>query len=409
MELRSLMMHTPAEADTCRLPASSNIPVRAVDSGGQLQWLFLDDHCDYATWLKHWETSAYRRPHDHPGFLELVRPDHYSPAVLLYRHAEDACITYPFFYCEINRFAEFSAIRKTLRHLVSPYGYGGALYEGRAGLQDAASERFERLLERELAQNDFVTEFVREDIFPQRLARRCDGEAEQQPNVVVRLDRSEDEIRRGYKHAVRGNVNKAIKSGLRVSFDPGGERLDAFLRIYYETMERRGASDNFYFPRDRFAHLSDMLGKYNGMMYVHVHDGDEIVSSELLLLSHDTVYSFLGGSLASAFSKRPNNLLKHEAILWGARNGYKRLVLGGGLSPGDELFRFKQSYDPEGIVPFSVRRIIHDQENYDLLVKARREYERGQGREWQPRPGFFPRYLSRHYDEGPTLVSQDRC
>jgi hypothetical protein len=398
------------DARLLRRPLVSPLAPATVIRGPQAarwRWLQLDDDRDRAEFQRWWEQSVYRRPHDHLGFLALVRPQNYAPTAIVYEHNADARICYPFFQCELNRLPEFADIGCRLKHLVSPYGYGGALYEGADEYREEASASFEILLNAELKERQFVTEFVREDLFSDRLALRSNGEIEQQPNVLVRLDRTQNEIWSTYKHSVRGNINKAVKQGLWVSFDPEARQLDSFLRIYYETMQRRNASGNFYFSKDRFEHLCVTLGAAGKTMFVHVHDGQEVISSELLLLSGDTIYSFLGGSLAASFPKRPNNLLKHEVILWGRANGFKWLVLGGGVAPGDELLRFKQSFDPNHVMPFTVRRVIHDDDAYALLVRTRNQYEYAQGRHWQPRPGFFPEYLSSHDNERPTLVTQE--
>lgn len=359
-----------------------------------LQWLSMDSSAEYDRYRQYWESSSYQRPHDHPGYLSLMRPAGYSASVVLYQYAENARITYPFFHCDLTKLAPFRHIDRSLRHLISPYGYGGALYEGNPEQKEAASEAFEYLFSREMRERSFVSEFVREDLFSSRLARRSAGEVEDRPNVAVRLDRTPEAIWNGYTHAVKGNIKRAQKEGLRAVFDRCGDQLDHFLHVYYETMKRRQAADEFYIPRQRFEDLKSTLGSHGGTLYAHIYDGDEVVSTELLLLAHDTMYSFLGGSLAHAFKKRPNNLLKHEAILWGARNGYKWLVLGGGLSANDELLRFKQSFDPESSFPFRLRKIIHNQAAYDFLAEARTSYEKERQSGWEPKPGFFPVYLS---------------
>lgn len=359
-----------------------------------LQWLSMENRGEHDLYRQYWENSAYRRPHDHPGYLSLMRPAGYSAAAVVYQYAENARILYPFYHCDLSRLAPFNHIGRTMRHLISPYGYGGAVYEGNAEQKEAASEVFEYLFTRELRERSFVSEFVREDVFSSRLARRSAGEVEDRPNVAVRLDRSQEEIWSGYTHAVKGNIRRAQKEGLRVVFDRSGELLDSFLHVYYETMKRRQAAEEFFICRQRFDDLRSALGSHDGILYVHVVDSDEVVSTELLLLAQDAMYSFLGGSLAHAFSKRPNNLLKHEAILWGSRNGYKWLVLGGGLSANDELLRFKQSFDPQSVFPFRLRKIIHNQAAYDFLAEARRKYEGERQSGWEPKAGFFPVYLS---------------
>lgn len=365
---------------------------RSICSDTGIQWLSLDNAVERAVYLAHWRRSANRRPHDHPAYLDLVRPANHAAAVAIYKHAKDAVVTYPFFYCELNRLAPFRHLQRPLRHMVSPYGYGGPLYEGDCAQREAVSRAFENALHLELRARCFVSEFVREDLFQDRLVRRLAGTTEQLPNVIVNLDRSENEIWSGYKPVVRRNVLRASRSGLVVDFDPDGKRLDCFTRIYYDTMARRGASRYFFFPVQAFQELNASLGGDQAMMLAHVLDGGEVVSSELVLLSGTTMYSFLSASAASAFAKRPNNLLKHEIALWGQRNGYKSLVLGGGLARDDELLRYKRSFDPDHLAPFSVRRIIHAPAEYQRLVAMAREFV-GPDAARGNTSNFFPEYL----------------
>lgn len=366
---------------------------RLIHKEESITWLSLDSADGRARYLDHWQRSRNRRPHDHPAYLDLVKPNNYTAAAVIYRHGEDASVTYPFFWCEINQFAPFRGIQRPLRHLLSPYGYGGPLYEGDITHKEAVSRAFERALHAELRDRSFVSEFVREDIFQDRLVQRSVGTTDQFPNVLVKLDRSEQEIWSGYRPAVRRNVTKASRNGLRVVFDPAGKQLDCFTRIYYDTMTRRHASHYYYFTEQAFLDLNASLAPEGAIMFAHALDGDEVVSSELVLLSGTTMYSFLSASLESAFAKRPNNLLKHEIALWGKRNGYRWLVLGGGRTPDDELLRYKRSFDPEHMMPYTMRRIIHSPEDYRRLVEMARVFSGKNVAEASSEVKFFPEYL----------------
>ncbi|MBV5328178.1 MAG: GNAT family N-acetyltransferase [Chlorobium sp.] len=370
-------------------------PIDCLQKVTNFEWLSLDNEAGRHTYLKEWEKSGCRRPHDHPGFISFMQPDGYSAVVAIYHHDETNRIIYPFYWCELTESPYFKNISLSLKHIVSPYGYGGALFEGDPMNRISVSQDFEILFSKELRQRGFVTEFIREDIFTDRLSKRSVGQViEQQPNVVVRLERNPDEIWRTYKSKVRKNVNRAKEHGLRVVFDPLGNNLDDFIKVYYETMERTEASGTFFISLEKFQILVETLGKDGGLLFVHIYDGLEIVSTELLLLSGDSVYSFLGGTVATAFDKRPNDLLKHEVILWGGLNGYKWYVLGGGITPGDGMFKYKEAFDPESIFPFQVRRVIHNHEAYKLLIQTRINYEKDSGNDWQPKPDFFPEFLS---------------
>jgi hypothetical protein len=360
-----------------------------------LQWLSLDNAADCAIYDEHWAHSVHKRPHDNPGFLAMVKPEQYRAAAAVYRHGADAKVIYPFFYCELNELPHFRQIDRPLRHLVSPYGYGGALYEGDEGKREETSAAFDTLFGEELRRRGFISEFVREDLFSSRLALRSGGQViEHQPNVVVRLDRPLDRIWKHYKNTVRTNIRRANEAGLQISFDPAGERIDDFIRVYYETMERRSASRYFFIPKERFQRLASTLGNSDGTMYLHVHQGNEVVASELLLLSNDAMYAFLSASCESAFASRPNDFMRHEAITWGHKHGYKWYVLGGGITPGDGIYRFKQAFDPGSVLPFRVRKVVHDTEAYEMLVKVRADHEERKGRVWEPEPDYFPAFLA---------------
>lgn len=357
-----------------------------------LLWLDADDPRQVVTWAQVWARTAARRPHDHPGFLALQRSPQDHAVAVVYTVGESR-VLYPFYWRSLDLLPYGDGTPAI--HLVSPYGYGGPLFEGPQELHESVSMAFEEAFHEALALRGAVSEFVREDIFDGRLARRSIGERRtQQPNVAVRLDGSPEEIWGRYKHKVRKNVNAARRANLRVRFDSVGEGLEDFVRVYHATMERTGAARAFFLDIGRFRALNDSLGREGGLLYVHVLDGDTVVSTELVLLSADCMYSFLGGTLASSFEKRPNDLLKHETILWGRARGFRTYVLGGGFSPGDGIYAYKQAFDPEGVLPFQVRRVQHDPERYQRLVELREAYEREQGRDWVPRDDFFPAFLS---------------
>ncbi|NEX64033.1 GNAT family N-acetyltransferase [Noviherbaspirillum galbum] len=361
----------------------------------RLAWLSLDDPDDRRRYAALWKASAARRPQDAPEYLDLVQPRHYRQVAVHYTHP-GGTVLYPFFECEVRDLPGFAGAPAGMRHIVSPYGYGGPLHEGDPARKAAVSRDFEAALNAELRRRGCVTEFVREDLFSGRLADRTDGElVDHQPNVVVRLRRDPESIWNGYKNTARRNIRQAQRAGLRVSFDHRGSGLGGFLDVYYETMRRRDASDFFFIPAERFEALTAALCPLGNVAYVYVHDGDTVVASDLLLICGDALYAFLSASRASAFQKRPNDLMRHESIMWGHAHGYRHYVLGGGVSPSDGIYRFKLAFDAGGLVPFRTRHVIHDAAACERLVSIRRMAEAERGRpDWQPRPGFFPDYLA---------------
>lgn len=274
---------------------------------------------------------------------------------------------------------------------ISPYGYGGPLL-ARGLLGEAETREFERHLGDWFARRRVVTEFVREDLFQSRLVGGLPGEHTQiSSNVAVPLAEGDETRWRLYEHKVRKNVKRALATGVETRFGVTDEFLDAFHKVYVATMLRTGADRRFLIPKTGFkAYMEADTPECSTLIVLALHEG-EPVSAEMVLVGSHEAYSFLGGTLPASFPLRPNDLLKHETIKWCAGRGLDHYVLGGGLDESDGIFRYKRSFAPDGVLPFWVRRVVHDPAAYDELVEARRmRAPKG----WEPREGYFPAFMS---------------
>ena len=99
--------------------------------------------------------------------------------------------------------------------------------------------------------------------------------------------------------------------------DEEGKHLDDFLRIYYGTMERSDAEQQFYFKKSFFEELMSMD---NAVMF-HVRFEDKIISTELVIYGAENCYSYLGGTDSEYFYTRANDFLKFEIIKWAKIRG----------------------------------------------------------------------------------------
>lgn len=355
--------------------------------GGRLSWLDGSSVADRQRWYLAWRATAASRPHYHPAYVIGTAPADRRPVAVYYEGRNGASILYPFWLGQVADLPFCPDSLKGAHDVVSPYGYGGPSYNGPASERQNAEEEFRQLFAAVCLERQIVAEFVRQDVHPDHLVADDGQVVYQQDNVVVRLEPSE-EIRLGqYHHKVRKNVRRAREAGLKVIFDEQGCYLDQFLEVYYATMRRRGASSYFLFSRPIFETLIAELTPTRSLIFVHVLHEDRVVSTELLLCSRNRLYSFLGGTLEDSLTKRPNDLLKHAAIIWGAQHGFVEYVLGGGARPGDGIFQYKRAFEPQGTVPFFTRRTIRDQTAYEQLV-AMRNARPGAN----PDPMFFPSY-----------------
>jgi CelD/BcsL family acetyltransferase involved in cellulose biosynthesis len=357
-------------------------------STGTLRVLDAGRDVDRAVWLELWRKWPEREAFAHPAYVALnAQPGTRPLAAVL--ESSRGCVLFPFLLRDLEREPYCRAAHAGACDVVSPYGYGGAFAWG-SDAPDALASAFWTEWEGWARGNGVVCEFLRLNLFEDRILPYPGERERKQQNVVRDLAPAPGDLWKDYRHKVRKNVNRARAEGVAIEVDPAGERLAGFAELYERTMDRRQAGGMYYFGKPWFDSLLRGLG--DGAVLFHALWKDRIVSTELVLVSAENIYSFLGGTDPDAFAARPNDLLKHHIILWGREQGKRRFVLGGGFEPNDGIFRYKASFAPGGEVPFHVGRRIHDPAVYEDLIARRRRHEAEQGRAWEPRSDYFPAY-----------------
>lgn len=331
-------------------------------------------------WLDHWNSWAAREVQAHPAYVSLFAEEH-SRALAAVVHSDAGSVLFPFV---LRRVPSTAAGQTDLTDIITPYGYGGA-YAWDVVDRNALAHDFWRAFAGWSVDNRVVTEFVRLSLFDDALLPYPTEPTVKQDNIVVDLGRTPEDLWMSFEHKVRKNVNKARRSGIEVRVDTTGALFDDFASIYTATMDRRGAASSYYFGPDFFATIhGELPGQF---VYFHALQDNIVVSTELVLLSAKSVYSFLGGTLGEAFASRPNDALKVEIMRWAAESGRRWFVLGGGYAPDDGIFRYKRAFAPDGVRPFKVgTRIINDEE-YRRLSHAHAASSAASDRD-----GFFPAY-----------------
>jgi hypothetical protein len=336
-----------------------------------------------ATWISLWQSWSAREISAHPEYARLFsRPC--DRVVCASLNTDQGGVLFPLILRPLST-TSWGKDYGYCYDWTTPYGYGGPFTWGSIDAQF-----FWSAFDAWCMQNNIVCGFARLALFPEQLLPFV-GEVETKAmNVVRTLDPNPDILWMDYEHKVRKNVNKARRNGIEICVDETGDRLQEFLSIYYATMERRQASVRYYFPVEFFQVLTEKLK--GGFIFFHGLYQDKIVSTELVLVSVNYIYSFLGGTLADFFDFRPNDLLKHAIIEWGIAQHKKAFILGGGYEPQDGIFRYKLSFAPSGKIPFKIGKRIYNPTVYASLLQLRQEWEMAQGRLWIPDTGFFPAY-----------------
>ena len=248
--------------------------------------------------------------------------------------------------------------------LITPYGYGG--FWGDISDWNKLNQAYTEYC----VANSYVCEFVRFELFTD-FYQHYDGEVETRTHNVVRsLEMPLDTLWMDFKQKVRKNVKKANTYNLGIIIENTDNHIEDFLRIYYSTMNRTDAEDEYYFSKQFYKDLNEM--KDNVMYFYVVYEG-KIISTELVIYGKDNCYSYLGGTNREYYDVRPNDFLKYEIIKWAKEKGLKNFVLGGGYGADDGIFQYKLCLAPHGVYDFYIGRKIFDKKSYKRLVELRGE------------------------------------
>jgi hypothetical protein len=167
-----------------------------------------------------------------------------------------------------------------------------------------------------------------------------------------------------FSHACRKNIKRSEREGIRVFEAETADHIRQFHRIYIDTMIRTNASSQYHFPLAYFLRLFDEMR--NHARFTMAEWSGQIIGAILYTHDDNHIYSYLGGADAAFQQMRPSNAIVYDVIRWGASQGKRRLILGGGYSPDDGIFRFKSSFS-KYLTPFSTYRAIHLPEGYRAL------------------------------------------
>ncbi len=319
-----------------------------------------NDHKDYLKWRSIWTCWKGKEIFAHPDYLSLF--NNWSEIVCAIYTRGEQIIMFPFCLREIIQ--EFS--RLNYYDVITPYGYGDIYFIGNGEFNNLLKE-FQHDFHQWALDSNVVCEFIRFDLFSKSMSE-YDGEVVfNNNNVVCELTKGKSVIWKEFNPKVRRNVRKAWSNDLRVEIDYKGDRLESFLGLYYRTMNRLNAETRYYFSKEYFQSLNDQLkGNY---AYFFVMKGNVEIAAELILISDDKIYYYLGGSNEEYFGLRPNDLLNYEIINWGIDNNRKYYVLGGGFHYNDKLFKYKKYFAPPSVYPYKVGMKIFNLEIYNALTK----------------------------------------
>lgn len=252
---------------------------------------------------------------------------------------------------------------------VTPYGYGGVLFEGVISKENLQLFWNEYVLKmREL---NIVDNFVRyHPILCNAFCMKAVSEVIDL-SMTVAMDLSSPSII--WENIVSQNRNiirKAEKNGVEIWHGKNFNLFRDFIRIYNETMDRVLASKYYYFDIDFYRSIHEDLNN-NYKMFYATYNG-QIIAMAIILFANNLIHYHLSGALHEYRNLGATNLLLYRVALWGCERGFKKFHLGGGVgSVEDNLYKFKASFNRNSKYQFSIAKHIFDKEKYALLIKER--------------------------------------
>lgn len=288
------------------------------------------------------------------------------PYLFVYYESPDDLLIYPFLKRTIKEIPEFKKSSEDLSDITSPYGYGGYLRQN----SNINIEKFYCIFREFCKGANIVSEFVRfhpllhnEIYSPKDIEIRLNNET-----IVIHLFEENDKIWAEMMPRCRYSIRKAIKNNVIIIEDTDFKNLESFYNLYIGTMNKLGASDYYFFSKNWFYKLINLL-KGKAALF-HGYYQDKIINSAIFLYDKSYISYFLAGSLDDYRHLAGNNLILYEVALWAKKKGMKYLHLGGGYQADDNLFRFKESFSPHKY-EYYVGRMIHNKRSYEYLCKSK--------------------------------------
>ena len=271
---------------------------------------------------------------------------------------------------------------------ITPYGYGGVLFEGDTSEHNRNAfwnEYLAKMQDEHIADN-----FVRYHPILKNSELMKDVSNVIDLGKTVAFDLASPElIWDNIISKNRNMIRKAEKSGITIKHGKGMDLLDKFMDIYNATMAKDNAEEYYYFKRPFYESIhKDLYDNYE-VFYAELEG--RIIAMSIMIFANGRMNYHLSGSEMEYRHLAPSNLLLYKAAIWGYEQGCKTFHLGGGVGSGeDNLYKFKAAFNRNSDFQFSIGKQIFNQEIYDELVKMRAASDPS----FNMSSSFFPLYRS---------------
>tara|TARA_Y100001968_G_C19347354_1_gene712803 strand:- start:136 stop:1170 length:1035 start_codon:yes stop_codon:yes gene_type:complete len=274
--------------------------------------------------------------------------------------------------------------KKKLFDLVSPYGYPGILS---TDMDNIKFQKYLKEFNEEAWDSDYLSTFIRMNPLsnvPVAGTSKFHKEINHGEIVYLDLSNSYSKLYTNYGTDHKRDISSLNKSGFKVK-EAGWNYFEAFKNIYYETMKRHNAADEYYFTSN---YMRKLFNSFD-LKLLFVEYQNTLIATSIFIFYGNYIYYHLSGTKTEFHSKSPLKLLIDHIIKTNSKSNYF-LILGGGLGGvSDKLFTFKQRFS-YNTLPFTTIRFIHDLVTYkNHCIKNKFEIKKN-----KELIGFFPLYRS---------------
>lgn len=271
--------------------------------------------------------------------------------------------------------------------LISPYGYGGFIFDGE--INDRSVAQLGTELQELMSRRNVVSCFTRFSPILRNAEMSRPFMDVVDLGKTIALDLTDEKVI--WDNIISKNRNmirKAMKNGIEIHHTHEREELfETFREIYNATMEHDNAEPYYYFKDDFYKSIHRDLRNNYELFYATA--GEEIVAMAIMIFANGKMHYHLSGSKFEYRNLAPSNLLLYKAALWGHEQGFSVFHLGGGVgSKEDGLYHFKAAFNRGSDCRFSVGRQVFDRGRYAELVDLSRRVGPG----FDASCGFFPLY-----------------
>ena len=271
---------------------------------------------------------------------------------------------------------------------VTPYGYGGVLFEGDAS--EANTQAFWKAYLAEMEKEHIVDNFVRyHPVLKNAVPMKPISNVIDLGKTIAMDLASPEQIWENIHSKNRNMIRKAEKNGIVIDHGQGMDLFDKFIEIYNATMDKDHAEEYYYFKRPFYESIHNDLHDNYELFYAKLED--KIIAMSIMIYAYGRLNYHLSGSDIEYRNLAPSNLLLYKAAMWGCEKGMKTFHLGGGVGSGeDNLYKFKAAFNKVSDYQFSIGKQIFNQERYYDLVKIRRNNDPS----FNDQSSYFPLYRS---------------